>query len=174
MSDESVDQDGVCDIAGHQVPVTSNERFLAADERRWTSFVTNFGNWRLPPDLARTLGRDRAHLEWIHDTGELVLIAAVPHVGSVEAEVPTAEGVADEIGVLGGETTAVLPSSDPGTVRELFASEVVPAGTRLAILAQFEHGLQVHERLWGWHMHHRDDDGWAWLITKLFPAGSSS
>jgi hypothetical protein len=54
-------------------------------------------------------------------------------------------------------------------VRELFASEVVPAGTPIAILGQFEHGLRVHELLWGWHMHHRDDDGWDWLVRQLFP-----
>jgi hypothetical protein len=53
-------------------------------------------------------------------------------------------------------------------VRELFASEVVPAGSRVLVLGHFEHGLRVHEMLWGWHLHHRHLGGWDWLLEHLF------
>jgi hypothetical protein len=160
------------ELAGHRFPVQTNEQFLADDKRRYESFVTNFGNWDLPSELVQQLGTTRVHLEWVHDTGEVVLLAAVPHMGAAEVEVPKAEGVADELGGLGGGVTSmVLPSSDPGMVRELFASEVVPAGSRVVVLAHVEHGLRVHEMLWGWHLHHRDRDGWDWLLEHLFGSG---
>src|SRR5581483_2932501 len=68
-------------VAGVGVEVVTLQAFLEADLRRASSFVTNFGNWLPPADVTASLHADRCRLEWIHDTGELVLLGGVPHVG---------------------------------------------------------------------------------------------
>jgi hypothetical protein len=151
--------------------------FLAADERRPVSFVTNFGDWPLPDGPAQALASDVGHLEWFHDTGELVLIGAVPEAGAVDENVPeptTRESdavvaVDEAANLLGGPLGApgMVFGTPSGGVRETVVGGVVGEGTRVAVLAVIEHGPRVHEILWGWHRKHRREDGWGWLIDRL-------
>jgi hypothetical protein len=146
--------------------------FLAADERRPTSFITNFGNWPLPDPVARALESQVAHLEWFHDTGELVAIGGVPHRGTALVEIPAVEGAAEELvdvlaGPFGGAGVA-FPTAD-GAVRQ-FPEMVVSERTRVAVLAVVRHGPRVHELLWGWHRKHRRAEGWSWLEERLLQA----
>jgi hypothetical protein len=160
-------------LGGDTVDVLAIEEFLLADERRLTTFVTNFGDWRLPPRAAEALASPVAHLEWFHDTGELVAIGGVPRRGEAIVPLPTAEGLLEEVtDVLagpGGAPGAALPAPPElgvGVVRE-FPAMVAPEGARVAVLAVIKQGPRVHELLWGWHRRHRDDDGWAWLLERL-------
>ena len=61
------------------VEVIGVDAFNQADLHRATSFVSNFGNWTLPAEVATALGAERGHLEWVHDTGELVVVGGIPH-----------------------------------------------------------------------------------------------
>jgi hypothetical protein len=156
-------------IAAHRIPVFDLASFQQANTHRVTSFVTNFGNWKLPSAVADALGSDRCHLEWVHDTWELTLLGGVPHLGTGSAEVPAGAGEMSGLtaGAVGGTVGAVTKSPDPGAVRELFREEQLPAGARLVILGRIEHGPRAHEALWGWHEHYRHDDGWSWLVDRL-------
>jgi hypothetical protein len=165
------------ELAGRLLPVTSLEEFYLADAARPTSFVSNFGNWLLPPDAAAALGATAAHLEWVHDTGELVLIGAVPETGTSAADVSTGRAVSDQMSTLvpgtGGMPVRVDGGGAAGGVRELFEAQVVPPGTLVAVLGRVEHGPAVHQRLWGWHRHHRDEHGWSWLSERLADLGNA-
>jgi hypothetical protein len=158
-------------IGTRTAPVVALDDFFLADDRRVNTFVSNFGNWRLPPDAVAALGGPQAHLEWLHDTGELALFGAVPHRGEAEEEVDKRTAALDELSQvvpgIGGMPVTVEDRGDPGGVRLLFASEVVPSGTRVAVLATVEHGPRVHELLWGWHRQHAQPDGWDWLAERL-------
>jgi hypothetical protein len=158
---------GRLQVADVEFDVVRLDAFHQADIRRAMSFVTNFGQWTLPAPTAQVMTADIARLEWIHDTGELVLLGGVPHIGEGSADIPTMAGVADELpGFLGG--TAVVGRSDvPGAVRVYFSEEQLPGDTRVAVLGTLHHGPRVHEVLWGWHQHPRDPGGWAWLTDRL-------
>jgi hypothetical protein len=154
-------------VAGVQLDVVQLDAFNEADMRRATSFVSNFGDWTLPADTADVMASPVGRLEWIHDSGELVLLGGVPHKGEGSAEVPSADAVPGELpGFLGG-TAVAGGSSAPGAVRMYFPEEQLPAESRVVVLARMGHGPRVHEVLWGWHQHHRDADGWQWLIDRL-------
>jgi hypothetical protein len=97
-------------------------------------------------------------LEWIHDTGELVLLGGIPHIGEGSADIPIMAGLSDVLrGFLG--VTAVVGRSDvPGAVRIYLSEEQLPTDARVAVLGTLRHGPRVHEVLWGWHQHHHDPD----------------
>jgi hypothetical protein len=154
-----------------RLPVYELEDFNASDIRRVTSFSSNFGSWALPRDVARALGMSDAGgaaLEWIHDTGELVLLGGEPTVDNIEVDVskPAAMVGAVMPGFLDG-TAAGAGRDKAGNVRELFKTEVMPPGTRVALLAHLKHGPKAHELLWGWHREHRRAEGWSWLVERL-------
>ena len=62
-------------------------------------------------------------------------------------------------------TLAVM--AETGMVTESFKAELLPAGSRVAVLAHVEHSPAVHELLWGWHREQHDENGWAWLVERL-------
>jgi hypothetical protein len=151
--------------------------FMAADERRATSFVSNFGDWSLPEEAAAELASPVGHVEWFHDTGELVVLGDIPEDGGTSVELPAKDTDGEDVTVAIDEATDVLAGTFGGTgvvyrtptgaVREAVLGSVVAADTRVAVLAVIEHGPKVHEILWGWHRRHRHDDGWAWLQERL-------
>ena len=155
--------------------------FLAADERRPVSFVSNFGDWPLPDKAAEALGAPVGHLEWFHDTGELVLIGGVPEAGVVEEEIAAPDTPGEDAEVAIDEAADMLagPLGAPGmvygtpsgAVRETVLGSVVSPSTRVAVLAVIEHGPHVHKVLWGWHREHRRAEGWNWLQERLRNAG---
>jgi hypothetical protein len=153
------------------LPVYDLEAFNAADVDRVKSFSTNFGWWQVPAEVATALAMPadrRAALEWIHDTGELVLLGGVPSVQEVAVEVPPSVGLAEgNVPSFVGGTAAGVERDAAGHVRELFKSEVMPSGSRVALLAHVRHGPKVHELLWGWHREHAKATGWPWLIDRL-------
>ncbi len=159
------------DVAGASLPVYDLAAFNAADINRVKSFSTNFGTWLVPPPIAQVLAVEagqQATLQWIHDTGELVLLGGVPESGEVEIDVDRAQGAADAVvpAWLGGVVGGVERDAD-GSVRERYRAEVMPAGSRVAVLAHVAHGPRVHELLWGWHRQHRHAEGWDWLVERL-------
>jgi hypothetical protein len=158
---------GQVQVADVTLDVVRLDAFHQADIRRAMSFVTNFGQWTLPTPTAEAMATDIGRLEWIHDTGELLLLGGIPHIGEGSADIPAGDAVAGEVpGFLGG--TAVAGRSDaPGAVRIYFPEEQLPADTRVAVLGTLRHGPRVHEVLWGWHQHHREPDGWTWLSERL-------
>jgi hypothetical protein len=139
------------ELDGVQLPVYDLAEFNAADIKRVKSFSSNFGWWQVPAQVAAAMAMPddaRAAVEWIHDTGELVLLGGVPEARKVAIDV----------------TPAPLYA---GNVREVFKTDVMPAGSRVAVLAHVKHGPRVHELLWGWHREHRQPEGWQWLIDRL-------
>jgi hypothetical protein len=154
-------------IGATSVPVMLVNDFMAADARRPASFITNFGDWALEESAAGALGSPVTHLEWFHDTGELVAIGQVPHLGHGDIEISRAQEMVDVAGAaFGGAGGRIVRAAD-GAVREYFPAMVVDEGTRLAILRVVEHGPRVHELLWGWHLEHRKAGGWSWLTARL-------
>jgi hypothetical protein len=153
-----------------QLPIYDLEAFIDADITRVSSFSTNFGSWALPPEVGNALasGDGRGELEWIHDTGELVLLGGVPTEGTISADVTGFAAVSAELtpAFLGGEAGATV-SDGPGMVREYFKSDVLPPGSRVALMAHIAHGPAAHELLWGWHRQHRTEGGWEWLVERL-------
>jgi len=115
---------------------------------------------------------ERCRLEWIHETGELVLFGGVPELGTVSAEMPerSAGAAALTPGGMGGTVGSIEREGD-GIVREFFTAEELPADARVAVLGTVEHGPRVHELLWGWHLRHRRADGWDWLVDRLAALG---
>lgn len=163
-------------VAGVDVDVWLLSDFLEADARRPTSFVTNFGDWQLPEGAAAALASPVAHLEWFHDTGELVAIGGIPRRGGATVEIPRSDGAVDEIvdiaaGPFGGGGASYRTAT--GAVRE-FPEMVVAEGTRVAVLAVIEHGPRVHAVLWDWHRRHRQAEGWTWLEERVAGARHSS
>lgn len=162
---------GSLELDGIQLPVYDLAQFNAAVVDRVTSFSTNFGVWQVPDDVAQVLAIPTgagAVAEWIHDTGELVLLGGVPKEGEIAVEV--SEGAAVSAGLMPGFLGGSIAGVDhdaAGHVRELFKSEVMPEGSRVALLAHIKHGPKVHELLWGWHREHRKPTGWAWLVERL-------
>jgi hypothetical protein len=164
-------------VNGVAVPTAAITDFYGEDERRVSSFVSNFGDWQLPADAAAAMGSEVGHLEWFHDTGELVLIGDVPESGVVEEEVPAPDTTTDDVetevgkfldplaGPFGG--TGVVRTPRRGEVRETVFGEVVDSDTRVAVIAHIKHGPKAHEVLWGWHRKHRKADGWEWLQGRL-------
>lgn len=154
-----------------ELPIYGLAAFNAADMDRVTSFSTSFGSWRVPADVAAALAMPaeaRAALAWIHDTGELVLLGGVPQTGVVAVDTLDYEAytVGEMPAFLGGSAAGV-ERDDEGNAYELFKSEVMPAGTRLALLAHVKRWAKVHELMWGWRRHHDDADGWSWLVERL-------
>ena len=162
---------GSLDLDGIQLPVYELAEFNGADISRVKSFSTNFGTWQLPPEVAALLATPAgapASVEWIHDTGELVLLGGVPTQGQVAVDVSGAVGFSEGMvpAFLGGSSGGI--ERDPtGGVRELFKSEVMPVGSRVALLAHVKHGPKIHELLWGWHREHGKPTGWQWLVERL-------
>jgi hypothetical protein len=152
------------------LPIYDLQAFNDADLHRVESFVTNFGSWSLPAEVATALASSSGvgSLEWIHDTGELVLLGGTPTEGQLSADVPGFAGEAAEFtpAFLGGEAGGTT-NDGSGMVREYFKGELMPAGSRVALIAHVEHGPAVHELLWGWHREQHNDDGWAWLVERL-------
>jgi hypothetical protein len=152
------------------LPIYELGAFNDADLRRVKSFVTNFGSWLLPAGVAGAMAvhDGLGDLEWIHDTGELVLLGGVPTEGMISADLSGLAGVAAELtpAFLGGEAGATV-SDGPGLVREYFKSDVLPPGSRVALMAHIAHGPAAHELLWGWHRQHRNEGGWDWLVERL-------
>ena len=153
-----------------QLPIYDLAAFNAADLARVKSFSTSFGVWQVPPEVATALRapEGRVALGWIHDTGELVLLGGVPETGEVAVDTLDYEAyTAGEVpGFLGGSAAGV-ERDDTGNAYELFKSEVMPEGTRVALLAHVRHWAKAHELLWGWRRHHDAADGWAWLVERL-------
>lgn len=152
------------------LPIYDLQAFNDADLHRVSSFVTNFGSWQLPAEVATALaaGNGAGALEWIHDTGELVLLGGSPMEGELSAELPGFAGTAAEFtpAFLGGEAGATV-GFGTGMVREYFKAEVLPPGSRVALMAHVEHGPAVHELLWGWHREQHSETGWTWLVERL-------
>jgi len=162
---------GSLELDGIELPVYDLAEFNAADITRVSSFSTNFGVWQVPDDVAALLAIDRgtrALVEWIHDTGELVLLGGVPTPGDVAVDVTGAARFSEGLmpGFLGG-TVGDVQRDAAGNTRELFKSEVMPPGSRVAVLAHVKHGPKVHELLWGWHREHDKPTGWRWLVERL-------
>jgi hypothetical protein len=161
---------GFLDLDGHQLPVYDLEAFNSADLHRVSSFSTNFGHWLLPADVAALLGVSSgqpATLEWIHDTGELVLLGGVPSEDNIAIEQTQGEEFSGIMpGFLGGTIVAGGRDSS-GMIRDFVKSAVMPSGSRVAVLAHIAHGPKAHEVLWGWHREHREETGWAWLVERL-------
>lgn len=153
------------------LPIYELAAFNAADIDRVTSFATSFGDWRLPAEVAAALAMSsdaRAALAWIHDTGELVLLGGVPQAGEVAVDTLDYEAyTAGELPAFLGGSAAGVERDDEGNAYELFKSEVMPEGTRVALLAHVKRWAKVHELLWGWRRHHDDADGWSWLVERL-------
>ncbi len=154
-----------------RLPIYELAAFNAADLDRVKSFATSFGAWQLPAEVAAALAApdaQEAALAWIHDTGELVLLGGVPTSGEVAVDTLDYEAyTAGEMpGFLGGSAAGV-ERDETGNAYELFKSEVMPEGTRVALLAHIKHRAKVHELLWGWRHKHGDADGWAWLVERL-------
>lgn len=163
-------QVGSLQLDAVQLPIYDLADFNDADVHRVSSFVTNLGSWQLPAEVATALaaGDGRASLEWIHDTGELVLLGGTPTVGTVAVDVAgvLADAAAGVPAFLGGEA-ANATDAGSGMVRQYFKSELLPSGSRVALLAHIEHGPKVHELLWGWHREQGRDSGWDWLVERL-------
>jgi hypothetical protein len=164
-------------MAGHErAPLTVNGVEVAtepvndflADAGRAASFITNFGNWQLPPPIADAMGTSVGHLEWFHDTGELVLVGAVPRVGEGSIEITNGDTATVAEGLLApGNAPGHVERRADGATREVFPQQTVPADTVMAVLAHITSGPKVHEVLWGWHRAHRKPDGWTWLEGRL-------
>ncbi|MDQ1484456.1 MAG: hypothetical protein QOJ62_149 [Actinomycetota bacterium] len=153
-----------------ELPIYDLGDFNAADMRRVSSFVTNFGSWKLPDEVIAVLGADDAglgSLEWIHDTGELVLLGGTPTSGEVSAEVSGIAAATAGVPAFLGGTAGNARGDGSGMVREFFRSELMPAGSRVALLAHVAHGPKAHELLWGWHRKQRTAEGWTWLVERL-------
>ncbi len=168
---------GFFDLDGVQLPVFDLAAFNADDLHRVSSFSTNFGHWQLPAEVGALLGvqaGQEATLEWIHDTGELVLLGGVPTGSAVSVESAGVDGLAGVMpGFLGGSLVAG-GSGAAGMVRYFIRSEVMPAGSRVALLAHIEHGPKAHEVLWSWHREQRKETGWNWLVERLARLNSES
>jgi hypothetical protein len=152
-----------------QLPIYDIGAYNAADVRRASSFVTNFGTWQVPTDVATALAAagGAAALEWIHDTGELVLLGGVPTVGAASAAVGGLGVAGAGVPASLGGTVGSADGDGSGMVQEYFRASVMPAGSRVALLAHVAHGPQIYELLWGWRHEHRTPAGWAWLVERL-------
>lgn len=154
-----------------ELPIYELAAFNAANMDRVTSFATSFGDWQLPAEVAAALAMPadaRAALAWIHDTGELVLLGGVPQTGEVAVDTLDYEAyTAGEMPAFLGGSAAGVERDDEGNAYELFKSEVMPEGTRVALLAHVKHWAKVHGLLWGWRRRHSDADGWTWLVERL-------
>ena len=153
------------------LPIYDLQAFYDADLRRVESFVTLYGSWTLPVEVATALASaDRTSvLLWIRDTGELVLVGGTPTEGEISIEVSGALAVEAELtpAWLGGQAAEVHRDSETGMTTESFKAELLPPGSRVAVLAHLEHGPAVHELLWGWHHEQHNEEGWAWLVERL-------
>jgi len=153
------------------LPIYDLEAFNNADLRRVESFVTSYGSWTLPTEVATALASaDRTSvLMWIHDTGELVLVGGTPKEGEITVEVSGLAAAEAEItpAFLGGEAAGVHRDSETGMVSESFKAELLPPGSRVAVMAHIAHSPAVHELLWGWHREQHNDTGWSWLVERL-------
>lgn len=153
------------------LPIYDLQAFNDADLRRVESFVTTYGSWTLPVEVATALAApDRTSvLLWIHDTGELVLVGGTPKEGEIPVEVSGAMALEAELtpAWLGGQAADVHVDSETGMTSESFKAELLPPGSRVAVLAHVEHSPAVHELLWGWHREQHNETGWTWLVERL-------
>lgn len=153
------------------LPIYDLQAFNDADLRRVESFITSYGSWTLPVEVATALAAPdcTSVLLWIHDTGELVLVGGTPKEGEIPVEVSGALAVEAELtpAWLGGQAADVHRDSKTGMTSESFKAELLPPGSRVALLAHVEHGPAVHELLWGWHGEQHNETGWAWLVERL-------
>jgi hypothetical protein len=153
------------------LPIYDLQAFNDADLRRVESFVTSYGSWTLPAEVATALASadGTSVLLWIHDTGELVLVGGTPKEGELPVEVSGALAAEAEFtpAWLGGQAADTQRDAETGMVTESFKAELLPAGSRVAVLAHVEHSPAVHELLWGWHREQHNENGWAWLVERL-------
>jgi len=153
------------------LPIYDLQAFNDADLRRVESFVTTYGSWKLPAEVATALATPdgTSVLLWIHDTGELVLIGGTPKEGELAVEVTGALAAEAEFtpAWLGGQAADVHHDDETGMTSESFKAELLPPGSRVAVLAHVEHSVAVHELLWGWRREQRNENGWAWLVERL-------
>ncbi|HVU73339.1 MAG TPA: hypothetical protein VHE83_10310 [Mycobacteriales bacterium] len=157
-------------INGNEIPTTPVNDFLA-EKGRASSFITNYGDWTVSPAIAAGIGADVAHLEWFHDTGELVLVGAVPQPGEGTIEIGDGDAttvVAQELLTPGG-APGHADNDEDGVTRERFPENVVPVDTLMAVLAVVDRS-EARALLRGWRREHRKDDGWAWLEARLAQA----
>ncbi|HZV26270.1 MAG TPA: hypothetical protein VFG00_08260, partial [Acidothermaceae bacterium] len=68
---------------------------------------------------------------------------------------------------LGGQAADAHRDTQTGMVSESFKAELLPPGSRVAVLAHVEHSAAVHELLWGWHREQHNENGWTWLVERL-------
>ena len=161
---------GFFDLDGVKLPVFELAAFEAADIHRVSSFSSNFGHWELPAAESALLGvpdGQAATLEWIHDTGELVLLGGVPTVSTWRSRRPASATLAGSVPAFLGGSIAGGCRDSAGMIRDYVRSEVLAPGTRLAVLAHIAHGPHAHELLWGWHREHGKPGGWNWLVERL-------
>jgi hypothetical protein len=153
------------------LPIYDLQAFNDADLRRVESFVTTFGSWKLPIEVATALATadGTSVLLWIHDTAELVLIGGTPKEGELPVEVTGLLAAEAEFtpAWLGGQAADVHLDTETGMVSESFKAELLPAGSRVAVLAHVEHSPAVHELLWGWRREQHNENGWPWLVERL-------
>jgi hypothetical protein len=171
VTEESLEQVASLQLDDVQLPIYELAAFNSADIDRVKSFATSFGAWQLPPEVAEALAMPAgspAALAWIHDTGELVLLGGVPQVGEVAVDTLDYEAyTAGEMPAFLGGSAAGVERDESGNAYELFKSEVMPPGTRVALLAHIKHRARAHELLWGWRREHHQPSGWAWLVERL-------
>jgi hypothetical protein len=153
------------------LPIYDLQAFNDADLRRVESFVTSYGSWKLPAEVATALATadGTSVLLWIHDTGELVLIGGTPKEGELAVEVTGVMAAEAEFtpAWLGGQASDVHRDTETGMISESFKAELLPPGSRVAVLAHVEHSPAVHELLWGWHREQHNENGWTWLVERL-------
>jgi hypothetical protein len=153
------------------LPIYDLQAFNDADLRRVESFVTTFGSWKLPTEVATALATadGTSVLLWIHDTAELVLIGGTPKEGELPVEVSGFLAAEAELtpAWLGGQAADVHRDTETGMVSESFKAELLPPGSRVAVLAHVEHSPAVHELLWGWRREQHNENGWPWLVERL-------
>ncbi len=171
MSETPLEQLASLQLDSDQLPIYELAAFNAADLDRVTSFATSFGSWQVPTEVAVALAMAadvRAAVAWIHDTGELVLLGGVPQLGEVAVDTLDYEAyTAGEMPAFLGGSAAGVERDDEGNAYELFKAEVMPAGTRVALLAHVKRWAKVHELMWGWRRHQDEPDGWSWLVGRL-------
>jgi hypothetical protein len=153
------------------LPIYDLQAFNDADLRRVESFVTTYGSWTLPVEVATALATadGTSVLLWIHDTGELVLIGGTPKEGELAVEVTGVMAAEAEFtpAWLGGQAADVHRDTETGMISESFKAELLPPGSRVAVLAHVEHNVAVHELLWGWRREQHNETGWVWLVERL-------
>jgi hypothetical protein len=129
-------------INGQQVPMMPIGEFMADRTDRASSFISNFGDWQLPPDAAEAFGSPVVHLEWFHNTGELTAFGQIPHLGHGDIEISGAQAAIDTVAPLFGGAGGRIVHTD-GAVHQWFPAMVVGPETLVAVLETISSGPQA-------------------------------